>query len=47
MYASNQSITAFTKIIVWIKNAKGYTQQYKVYISNEIYGTPIVGITFQ
>jgi hypothetical protein len=47
MYANNQSITAFTKIIVWIKNAKGYTQQYKVYISNEIYGTPIVGITFQ
>ena len=47
IYASNQSITAFTKTIVWIKNAKGYTQQYKVYISNEIYGTPIVGITFQ
>jgi hypothetical protein len=47
MYSGNQSITAFTKIIVWIKNAQGHTQQYKVYVSNERYGTPIVGITFQ
>jgi len=47
MYSGQQSITAFTKTIVWIKNAQGHTQQYKVYISNERYGTPIEGITFQ
>ena len=47
MYSGQQSITAFTKIIVWIKNAQGHTQQYKVYISNEKYGTPIESITFQ
>ena len=47
MYSGQQSITAFTKIIVWIKNAQGHTQQYKVYVSNERYGTPIEGITFQ
>ena len=47
MYSGQQSIAAFTKTIVWIKNAQGYTQQYKVYISNEKYGTPIEGITFQ
>jgi hypothetical protein len=47
MYSGQQSITAFTKTIVYIKNAQGHTQQYKVYISNERYGTPIEGITFQ
>jgi hypothetical protein len=47
MYSGQQSITAFTKIIVYIKNAQGHVQQYKVYISNERYGTPIEGITFQ
>ena len=47
MYSGQQSITAFTKTIVWIKNAQGHTQQYKVYISNERYGTPIESITFQ
>jgi hypothetical protein len=47
MYSGQQSITAFTKTIVYIKNAQGHVQQYKVYISNERYGTPIEGITFQ
>jgi hypothetical protein len=47
MYSGQQSITAFTKTIVFIKNAQGHVQQYKVYISNERYGTPIEGITFQ
>jgi hypothetical protein len=47
MYSGQQSITAFTKTIVFIKNAQGHVQQYKVYVSNERYGTPIVGITFQ
>jgi len=47
MYSGQQSITAFTKTIVYIKNTQGHVQQYKVYISNERYGTPIEGITFQ
>lgn len=37
-------IDAFTKSIIWLENAQGYKQQYKVYRSKETYNGQIDGI---
>ena len=37
-------IESFTKSIIWLENAQGYKQQYKVYRSKETYNGPIDGI---
>ena len=46
MYNNFESINTFTKTIVQIKNAQGYTQNYKVYTSNDSFSTTLTSITF-
>ena len=46
MYNNFESINTFTKIIVQIKNAQGYTQNYKVYTSNDAFSATLTSITF-
>ena len=46
MYNNFESINTFTKTIVQIKNAQGYTQNYKVYTSNDSFSATLTSITF-
>ena len=46
MYNNFESINTFTKTIVQIKNAQGYTQNYKVYTSNDPISATLSSITF-
>jgi hypothetical protein len=46
MYNNFESINTFTKTIVQIKNAQGYTQNYKVYTSNDPISATLTSITF-
>jgi hypothetical protein len=46
MYNNFQSIDTFTKTIVQIKNAQGYTQNYKVYTSNDPISATLTSVTF-
>ena len=46
MYNNFESINTFTKTIVQIKNAQGYTQNYKVYTSNDAFSATLSSITF-
>ena len=46
MYNNFESINTFTKTIVQIKNAQGYTQNYKVYTSNDPISSTLTSITF-
>jgi len=46
MYNNFESINTFTKTIVHIKNAQGYTQDYKVYTSNDPISSTLTSITF-
>jgi len=46
MYNNFESINTFTKTIVQIKNAQGYTQNYKVYTSNDAISATLSSITF-
>ena len=46
MYNNFESINTFTKTIVHIKNAQGYTQDYKVYSSNDPISSTLTSITF-
>ena len=46
MYNNFESINTFTKTIVQIKNAQGYTQSYKVYTSNDPISATLSSITF-
>ena len=46
MYNNFESINTFTKTIVQIKNAQGYTQNYKVYISNDPISATLTSVTF-
>jgi hypothetical protein len=46
IYNNFESINTFTKTIVQIKNAQGYTQNYKVYISNDSFSSTLNSVTF-
>jgi|688.fasta_scaffold57074_2 hypothetical protein len=46
MYNNFESINTFTKTIVQIKNAQGYTQNYKVYTSNDPISATLTSVTF-
>jgi hypothetical protein len=46
MYNNFQSIDTFTKTIVQIKNVQGYTQNYKVYTSNDPISATLTSVTF-
>jgi hypothetical protein len=46
MYNNFQSIDTFTKTIVQIKNAQGYTQNYKVYTSNDPISATLTSVNF-
>lgn len=46
MYNNFESINTFTKTIVQIKNAQGYTQNYKVYTSNDSFSATLTSISF-
>ncbi len=46
MYNNFESINTFTKTIVQIKNAQGYTQNYKVYTSNDPISATLTSIIF-
>ena len=46
MYNNFESINTFTKTIVQIKNAQGYTQNYKVYTSNDAFSATLSSIIF-
>ena len=46
MYNNFESINTFTKFIVQIKNAQGYTQNYKVYTSNDPISATLTSVTF-
>jgi hypothetical protein len=46
MYNNFESINTFTKTIVQIKNAQGYTQNYKVYTSNDPISATLTSISF-
>ena len=46
MYNNFESINTFTKTIVKIKNAQGYTQNYKVYTSNDPISATLTSVTF-
>ena len=46
MYNNFQSIDTFNKTIVQIKNAQGYTQNYKVYTSNDPISATLTSVTF-
>lgn len=46
MYNNFESINTFTKTIVQIKNAQGYTQNYKVYTSNDPISAILTSVTF-
>ena len=46
MYNNFESINTFTKTIVQIKNAQGYTQNYKVYTSNDPISATLTSIAF-
>jgi hypothetical protein len=41
LYNGNESIDSFTKSIILITNAQGYTQSYKVYVSKEVYSSTL------
>ena len=46
MYNNFESINTFTKTLVQIKNAQGYTQNYKVYTSNDPISATLTSVTF-
>ena len=46
MYNNFESINTFNKTIVQIRNAQGYTQNYKVYTSNDSFSATLTSITF-
>lgn len=46
MYNNFESINTFTKTIIQIKNAQGYTQNYKVYTSNDSFSATLSSISF-
>jgi hypothetical protein len=46
MYNNFESINTFTKTIVQIKNAQEYTQNYKVYTSNDPISATLTSVTF-
>ena len=46
IYNNFESINTFTKTIVQIKNAQGYTQNYKVYISNDSFSATLNSVIF-
>jgi hypothetical protein len=46
MYNNFESINTFTKTIVQIKNAQGYTQNYKVYTSNDPISATLTSVIF-
>ena len=46
IYNNFESINTFTKTIVQIKNAQGYTQNYKVYISNDSFSSTLNSVIF-
>ena len=46
IYNNFESINTFTKTIVQIKNAQGYTQNYKVYTSNDPISATLTSVTF-
>ena len=41
LYNGNESIDSFTKSVISITNAQGYTQSYKVYTSKEVYSSAL------
>ena len=47
LYNGFENLDAFTKTIVSITNAQGYTQSYKVYMSKEVYSSTLRDIIFK
>ena len=47
LYNGFENIDAFTKTVVSITNAQGYTQSYKVYTSKEVYSSTLRDIIFK
>jgi hypothetical protein len=47
LYNGFENLDAFTKTIVSITNAQGYTQSYKVYTSKEVYSSTLRDIIFK
>ena len=47
IYNGLEQIDSYTKSIVTITNAQGYSQNYKVYISKETYSSTLNGVSFR
>ena len=47
LYNGFENLDAFTKTVVSITNAQGYTQSYKVYTSKEVYSSTLRDIIFK